>query len=167
MSDPLFNIVLIHPQIPNNTGNVGRTAAVTGCRLHIVRPIAFDMDEQAVRRAGLDYWHLVDCREHESWEAFLRSERPQRVWLYSSHATLPHWKAPMRRGDFLLFGNETAGTPPEIHQWVDRDFGADHRIRFPLRDHPDCRSLNLATAVACGVYEGIRQLSTSGDCIPL
>jgi tRNA (cytidine/uridine-2'-O-)-methyltransferase len=167
MNEPLFNIVLIHPQIPNNTGNAGRTAVVTGCRLHVVRPIAFDMDEQAVRRAGLDYWPLVDCREHASWDAFLERERPARVWLYTSHATIPHWRAEMRRGDYLLFGNETSGTPAEIHQWVEQTHGAHRRVQFPLRDHPACRSLNLATAVACGVYEGIRQLSGSGDCIPL
>ncbi len=165
--NPIFNIVLIHPQIPNNTGNVGRTAMVTGCRLHVVRPIAFDMDEQAVRRAGLDYWHLLDIREHESWDAFIKSERPNNVWLYSSHATRAHWQAPMQRGDYLLFGNETSGTPDDIHKWVAHTFGADHLLRFPMRDNPACRSLNLATAVACGVYEGLRQLSGGGDCTPL
>ena len=67
---PLFHIVLLNPEIPNNTGNIGRTAAALGCRLHVVHPIGFDMDEKARRRAGLDYWHLVDCREHASWEAF-------------------------------------------------------------------------------------------------
>lgn len=74
MSEPRFHIVLLNPEIPNNTGAIGRTAAATGCRLHVIHPIGFDMDEKARRRAGLDYWHLVDCKEHESWEAFLESE---------------------------------------------------------------------------------------------
>src|SRR6185503_5424823 len=100
MANPRFHIVLLNPEIPNNTGNIGRTAAATGCRLHIIHPIGFDMSEKARRRAGLDYWHLVDCVEHESWEAFVRNEgfeseaspasravpvlgkvRPRQVWL--------------------------------------------------------------------------------------
>ena len=84
MQGPLFNIVLLAPQIPNNTGNIGRTAMATGCRLHIVHPIAFDMDEKAVRRAGLDYWHLLDVKEHTSWESFLETEDPTRLWLYTT-----------------------------------------------------------------------------------
>src|SRR5687767_14186516 len=74
LSTPLFNLVLLNPEIPNNTGNIGRTAMATGCRLHVVHPIGFDMSEKARRRAGLDYWHLVDCVEHESWESFVETE---------------------------------------------------------------------------------------------
>jgi len=168
MNDPLLNVVLLHPQIPNNTGNVGRTVAVTGCRLHIIHPIAFDMSEKARRRAGLDYWHLVDCREHASWQAYLDTERPARVWLYTTGSTQPHWKADFQRGDHLLFGSETAGAPPEVHEWITRTQGADHRLALPMRQHPDCRSLNLATAVACGVYEGVRQVMVQGgmDSLP-
>ena len=110
MSEPLLNIVLLHPQIPNNTGNVGRTAAVTGCRLHIVHPIAFDMSEKARRRAGLDYWHLVDCREHASWDAYLERERPTRAWLYTTGSTraqsiLEQW-AEMRQRFIKVFPKE-------------------------------------------------------------
>src|SRR5215210_5544952 len=94
-----FNIVLLNPEIPNNTGNIGRTAAATGCRLHVIHPIGFDMSEKARRRAGLDYWHLVDCVEHESWEAFIAREfphltsppsqelkpvMPHALWLYTT-----------------------------------------------------------------------------------
>ncbi len=104
MHQPRFHIVLLNPQIPNNTGNIGRTAAATGCRLHIVHPLGFDMSEKARRRAGLDYWHLVDCCEHESWEAFLDSERPKRLWLYTTKSTRSHWEAEFRTGDYLLFG---------------------------------------------------------------
>ncbi len=158
MTDPLFNVVLLCPQIPNNTGNVGRTVAVTGCRLHVIHPIAFDMSEKARRRAGLDYWHLVDCREHASWQAYLESEQPPRAWLYTTQASQPHWKADFQRGDHLLFGSETHGAPAEVHAWITRSNGADHCLNLPMRNHPDCRSLNLATAVAIGVYEGVRQL---------
>jgi tRNA (cytidine/uridine-2'-O-)-methyltransferase len=158
MPEPLLNIVLLHPQIPNNTGNVGRTAAVTGCRLHIVHPIAFDMSEKARRRAGLDYWHLVDCREHASWEAYLEAEKPARAWLYTTGSNRPHWQARFQRGDHLLFGSETDGAPKAVHAWIVRQFGEGNRVNLPMRPHPDARSLNLATAVACGVYEGLRQV---------
>src|SRR6185503_15175866 len=169
MANPRFHIVLLNPEIPNNTGNIGRTAAATGCRLHIVRPIGFDMSEKARRRAGLDYWHLVDCVEHQNWEAFLESEgladrnsaSPNRnsnsLWLYTTKAARPHWEASLRTGDYLLFGKETKGVPPEIHAWVDHAFGNGHRLTLPMIDHPDARSLNLATAVSAAVYEGMRQ----------
>jgi len=161
MPEPLLNIVLLHPQIPNNTGNVGRTAAVTGCRLHIVHPIAFDMSEKARRRAGLDYWHLVDCREHASWEAYLEAEKPARAWLYTTGSSRPHWQAQFQRGDHLLFGSETDGAPKAVHDWIERQFGEGNRVNLPMRPHPDARSLNLATAVACGVYEGLRQVAAA------
>ena len=154
----MFNIVLLNPEIPNNTGNIGRTAAATGCALHVVHPISFDMSEKARRRAGLDYWHLVDCREHESWDAFLDDERPERLWLYTTKTTRPHWKADFRAGDYLLFGRETSGVPDEVHEWVDRTWGPDHRITLPMAQ--EARSLNLATVVCAAVYEGLRQLAT-------
>lgn len=162
MREPLFNLVLLNPEIPNNTGNIGRTAAATGCRLHIVHPIAFSMEEKAVRRAGLDYWRLVDCVEHADWPAFLEAERPARLWLYTTKSNRPHWDAPLKRGDYLLFGKETSGAPEEVHRWVDETHGEDHRITLPMVDHPAARSLNLATAVCAAVYEGMRQTWRAG-----
>lgn len=159
MSDPRFHIVLLNPEIPNNTGNIGRTAAATGCRLHVIHPIGFEMGEKARRRAGLDYWHLVDCVEHESWEKFLEKEKPARLWLYTTKSNRPHWLAPFASGDYLLFGQETAGVPESIQQWVIDHFGDDHRITLPMIDNPGARSLNLATAVCAAVYEGLRQTS--------
>ena len=159
MIQPRFHIVLLNPEIPNNTGNIGRTAAATGCRLHVVHPIGFDMSEKARRRAGLDYWHLVDCREHQDWSAFLRDERPQRVWLYTTKTQRPHWTADFREGDYLLFGRETSGAPQEVHDWVQRQFGEDHRVTLPMIN--GARSLNLATAVCASVYEGLRQLDVA------
>lgn len=160
MPEPLLQIVLLCPEIPNNTGNIGRTAAATGCRLHIIHPIGFDMSLKAVRRAGLDYWHLVDCREHESWQEFLDVEQPERLWLYTTKTDRPHWQAKFKDGDYLLFGKETEGVPPEVRDWVVSTFGEDHRITLPMIDDPAARSLNLATAVCAAVYEGLRQLNT-------
>jgi len=162
MTSPRFHIVLLNPEIPNNTGAIGRTAAATGCRLHIVHPIGFDMSEKARRRAGLDYWHLVDCVEHESWEAFLASERPGpgRLWLYTTKSTRPHWEAAFREGDYLLFGQETRGVPAAIQEWVRTTHGENNRITLPMIDDPAARSLNLANAVCAAVYEGLRQLQT-------
>lgn len=157
LADPRLHVVLFRPQIPNNTGNIGRTCMATGCRLHIVHPIGFDMDEKARRRAGLDYWDAVDCVEHASWEAFVGAERPQRLWLYTTRGARPHWEAPFATGDYLLFGQENGGVPDELHDWVDRTFGDGHRLTLPMRPDPRARSLNLATAVACGIYEGLRQ----------
>jgi tRNA (cytidine/uridine-2'-O-)-methyltransferase len=157
MGEPRFHIVLLNPQIPNNTGNIGRTAAATGCRLHVVHPLGFDMSEKARRRAGLDYWHLVDCREHADWEAFLETQRPRRLWLYTTKSDRPHWGADLAAGDYLLFGTETTGVPDDVHRWVERTQGPDHRITLPMAR--GARSLNLATVVCAAVYEGLRQLS--------
>lgn len=158
MSINPLQIVLLNPEIPNNTGNIGRTAAATGCRLHIIHPISFDMSEKALRRAGLDYWDLVDCHQHDSWEAFLRDEKPAHLWLYTTKTDRPHWEGEFRTGDFLLFGRETKGVPQEVHDWVVEKFGEDHRLTLPMVDDPRARSLNLATAVCAAVYEGLRQI---------
>jgi tRNA (cytidine/uridine-2'-O-)-methyltransferase len=153
-----LHIVLLNPRIPNNTGNIGRTAAATGCRLHVIHPVGFDMSEKARRRAGLDYWHLVDCREHASWEAFVEEEAPGRLWLYTTKSERPHWEARFEENDYLLFGAETTGVPDAVHDWVVRRYGPDHRITLPMVSDPGARSLNLATAVCAGVYEALRQL---------
>ncbi len=155
--DPLFHIVLFSPQIPNNTGNIGRTAMATGCRLHVVHPIAFDIDEKAVRRAGLDYWKDLDLAEHESWDAFLQKEEPSRIWLLTTKSNKTIWDASMKQGDYLLFGNEQHGVPQEVHDWI----GDQSRITLPMVQ--GARSLNLATAVCAAVYEGFRQVTSPVD----
>jgi tRNA (cytidine/uridine-2'-O-)-methyltransferase len=155
MAEPVFNIVLLSPQIPNNTGNIGRTAMATGCRLHIIHPIAFDMDEKAVRRAGLDYWHLLDIVEHASWESFVEKEKLDSLWLFTTKSSVPLWEAQFKVGDYLLFGSEQHGVPQKVHDFV----GERARLTLPMVN--DARSLNLATAVCAAVYEGIRQTSCS------
>lgn len=154
--DPLFNIVLLHPEIPNNTGNIGRTAMATGCRLHVIHPIGFSMDEKAFRRAGLDYWPHVDCVQHPSWEAFLERENPARLWLFTTRCERSYWNAPFRRGDYLLFGKETAGVDDAVLAEVQARWGAECSLRLPMVAAPAARSLNLATAVCAAVYEGWR-----------
>ena len=158
MPEPLFHIVLLEPEIPNNTGNIGRTCAATQCRLHVVRPISFDMSEKARRRAGLDYWDLVDWRDHDSWDAFVDAEPIERLFLYTTQSTTPHWCATFRPGDYFLFGRETSGVPDTIHEWVAQRYGANHRITLPMVEDPRARSLNLATAVCAAIYEGMRQI---------
>ena len=178
--EPLFHFVLLNPEIPNNTGNIGRTAAALGCRLHIVHPIGFSMDDKARRRAGLDYWHLVDCVEHRSWAEFLAHERPRRMWLFTSRGETSLYSASFERGDYLLFGKESSGVGPEVEAWVAETYGPERLLRIPQPgtdgvrhgggSHPPepppaadatpfVRSLNLATAVAIAGYEAFRQLS--------
>lgn len=156
MAPPPLNIVLVQPEIPNNTGNIGRTAAATGCRLHVVHPIGFDMSEKARRRAGLDYWHLVDCKEHADWAAFLATESPPRGWLFSTKASRCYWDAEFQPGDYLFFGGETRGAPDAVHNWVTETWGEAHRLVLPMA--PEARSLNLATVVCAAVYEARRQI---------
>jgi tRNA (cytidine/uridine-2'-O-)-methyltransferase len=163
-----LNLVLIHPNIPGNTGCIGRTAVATGSRLHLIHPLGFSLDEKAVKRAGLDYWPQLDLTEHDSWEAFLRSEseaaggRPPRAWLFTTHARTsgrPHWNASMRAGDYLLFGSETAGAPDAVHSWVQSTWGEEHRVCLPMV--PEARSINLSTAVGAAVFEATRQVAAA------
>jgi tRNA (cytidine/uridine-2'-O-)-methyltransferase len=160
-SEPLLHVVLDRPEIPNNTGNIGRTALATGCRLHLIHPLGFELSEKACRRAGLDYWPSLDWCEHRSFEAYAAT-RPQRLWLFTSKATRAHWDADFQPGDHLLFGRETAGCDESVHAWVDAAFGDGHRLRLPMVPRPEARSLNLATAVAVGIYEALRQLHRTG-----
>jgi tRNA (cytidine/uridine-2'-O-)-methyltransferase len=155
VADPLFHVVLYQPEIPNNTGNIGRTCMAVGCSLHLIHPLGFDTSIKAFRRAGLDYWHGLDVRHHDSWAAFLDSDPalPDRLVLYTTRARTPHWDHPFRRGDYLLFGRETAGVPDEIHAT------APARVTLPMPT--GARSLNLATAVCAAVYEGMRQVEPS------
>ncbi|MSR29655.1 MAG: tRNA (cytidine(34)-2'-O)-methyltransferase [Phycisphaerales bacterium] len=164
--EPTFHLALWQPQIPNNTGNIGRTAMATGCRLHVIHPIGFDMSEKACRRAGMDYWKEVDCHQHASWEQYLSEAAPRRIWLFSARATRTVWQARFERDDHLLFGREEDGIAPEIEAWVRREQGDERVVGLPMVAHPGARSLNLATAVACAVYEGLRQVVDATGRLP-
>ena len=151
----MLNIVLVEPEIPQNCGNIARTCAATGARLHLIRPLGFDISEKAVRRAGLDYWQLVEVRDYENLEDFFSKNQVERMWCLSTKAPRSYTEATFSDGDYLFFGKETKGLPEsflEAHR--------DSCIRLPMR--PDTRSLNLSNAVAITVYEALRQLSFPG-----
>jgi tRNA (cytidine/uridine-2'-O-)-methyltransferase len=153
---PLFQVVLHEPEIPNNTGNIGRTCVATGCSLRLIRPLGFDTSEKACRRAGLDYWPRLDVREHDSWEQYLQAERPARLWLLSTKPGRSVFEAELRPGDALVFGKETAGLPGSILEAY-----PSQRLFLPMAAGE--RSLNVATAVCAVVYEGIRQMLARGE----
>lgn len=162
----LFHIVLHEPEIPNNTGNIGRTCVATGCALHLVRPLGFDTGEHALRRAGLDYWKRLAPTEHNDWSAWVRyreglraDERTGRapaVWMFTTKTARPVWDADLRPGDALVFGKETVGLPDSIL----RDAG-ERALCLPMLEGE--RSLNVATAVCAAVVEGVRQCAARGD----
>lgn len=177
---PLFNVVLVEPEIPNNTGNIGRTCVATHCALHLIRPLGFDTSEKACRRAGLDYWPRLNPAEHADFEEYRRacfgdSSLPgasagasadgrevgsvdralppehDRVWLFTTKRGIPFYSAAFNPGDHLIFGKETRGLSDDLlNRYPAR------LVTFPMAEGE--RSLNLATAVCAAVYEGLRQL---------
>ncbi len=154
---PNFEVVLVEPEIPNNTGNIGRTTAATGCRLHLVHPLGFDLDDKAVKRAGLDYWPLVDLHEHPDW-ASCDAAVPGPGWLLSRHAGRTIWDADFQRGDRLVFGKESAGVGESFRESFAERWGPDRLLRLPMVERPGIRSLNLSNSVAVTIFEGLRQL---------
>lgn len=160
MLRPHFHIILAQPEIPNNTGNIGRTAVATGCALHLIRPLGFDTSEKACRRAGLDYWPRLSPREHDSLDDCLRDTglTSSTLWVLTTKSTRPCWDVPLRHGDGLLFGRETRGLDPQV---LDRFAG--RTVTLPMLASE--RSLNLATAVCAVVYEGLRQLAQRGEIV--
>ncbi len=151
----MLNIVLVEPEIPQNCGNIARTCAATGSVLHLIRPLGFDISEKAVRRAGLDYWHLVKVLCYDNLEDFFARNDVRQMWCLSTKAPRSYAQACFSDGCYLFFGKETKGLP--------EPFLEAHRescIRLPMR--PDARSLNLSNAVAVTVYEALRQLDFPG-----
>jgi tRNA (cytidine/uridine-2'-O-)-methyltransferase len=154
----MFNIVLVHPEIPPNTGNVIRLAANTGCALHLIEPLGFSMDDRQLKRAGLDYHEYAPVRLHASWRAFVEQAQPDasRLFAFTKLGSQPFGEVAWRAGDWLVFGSETAGLPAELHDAID----AQQRVRLPMR--PGQRSLNLSNAVAVAVFEAWRQSGYAG-----
>lgn len=151
----MLNIVLVEPEIPMNTGNIARTCAATGSRLHLVRPLGFDISDRAVKRAGLDYWHLVDLRVYDDLDELFQRNDIQDLWLATTKAPQAYSQAKFRDGCWLFFGKETAGLP--------EDFRLAHYercIRLPMR--AEARSLNLSNSVAILTYEALKQLGFPG-----
>lgn len=158
----MFHIVLVHPEIPPNTGNVIRLAANTGCHLHLVEPLGFSLEDRLLRRAGLDYHEYAPVRRHDSWQALLHaaSPPPERMFALTTHGRCSPFETPFRAGDWLVFGSETRGLPPELRE----SFPALQRLRLPMR--PQQRSLNLSNAVAVTVFEAWRQIGFAGAPAP-
>ena len=154
----MFNIVLVHPEIPPNTGNVIRLVANTGCALHLVDPLGFSMDDRLLRRAGLDYHEYAELRRHASWPAFVAACRPREEHLYAftTRGARALAEVAWQPGDWLVFGSETAGLPDALRE----SFPVGQRIRLPMRAGQ--RSLNLGNAVAVAVFEAWRQNGYAG-----
>ena len=146
----MLNIVLVEPEIPSNTGNIARTCAATRSRLHLVKPLGFDISDKAVKRAGLDYWHMVEISVYENIDDFFARNPHGPYWLATTKASRTYTSAEFTDGCYLLFGKETAGLP----QWL-REKYPDNCIRLPMR--PDARSLNLSNSAAIICYEALRQ----------
>jgi tRNA (cytidine/uridine-2'-O-)-methyltransferase len=147
----MLNVVLVSPEIHQNTGNIARTCAATGARLHLIGPLGFEITDKALRRAGLDYWYSLDVALYDSLEEFMGKVRPERMWLLTTKAPRRYTDVQFQDGDYLFFGRESAGLP--------EPFLEAHRescLKIPMA--PEARSLNLSNSVAITVYEALRQL---------
>jgi tRNA (cytidine/uridine-2'-O-)-methyltransferase len=152
----MFHIVLVEPEIPPNTGNIGRLCLATGAHLHLVKPLGFSTDDRALRRAGLDYWAEVKVTQWDSFADLQAAQAPDARWFFlPTKTTRDYWHAAFRAGDFLVFGRETKGLPEPLLA-----ANAESCLTIPMR--PQTRSLNLATAVGIVLYEGMRQVSLRG-----
>ncbi|NCD11000.1 MAG: tRNA (cytidine(34)-2'-O)-methyltransferase [Epsilonproteobacteria bacterium] len=148
----MFNIVLVHPQIPQNTGSIGRMCVNADCSLHIVKPTMFEISDKTVKRAGLDYWHLLDVHVYENLEEFLtiHHDKVERFFFATTKTKKPYFEASFQAGDFLFFGGESTGLPMDLMQlkW-------DNAITIPMGKNG--RSLNQATSAGVILYDAIRQ----------
>lgn len=157
-----LNVVLVEPEIPQNAGNIARTCAVTGTNLHLVRPLGFEVSDKYLKRAGLDYWHLVNIYYYDSIEEVMdKFYMGDNFYFFSTKSKKVHSDAKYKDGDFLVFGKETKGLPESL---LEEHY--DECVRLPMRD--ETRSLNLSNSVCVGVYEALRQLdylnlSTQGE----
>ena len=147
----MFHVVLHQPDIPQNTGNIGRSCVAVGAKLWLVRPLGFRLDSRYLKRAGMDYWEHLDWQVVDSWAELLTHLDERRMWLFSRYATRLIWEASFEARDVLVFGSETRGLPESI-----RAQHAHRCLKLPMRD--EVRSLNLASTVNTVLYEGVRQL---------
>ena len=156
MSVPLLHVVLYQPDIPQNTGNIGRSCVAVGAKLWLVRPLGFHLDQKHLKRAGMDYWPLLDWEAVDNWQD-VREKLPDRnYWCLTKSGRRLVWDAEFSAGDVLLFGSETRGLPQSL-----LDEQPSHNLRLPMR--PKVRSLNLASTVNTVLYEAVRQLGGLPD----
>lgn len=146
-----FHIVLHHPEIPQNTGNIGRICVCTNCHLHLIEPLGFLLDDKHIKRSGMDYWQHVPYTRHASWENFLETKRDTPIYFFSTKGGKTYWDCPMEEGSYLVFGSESCGLPEELHEKYKENF---YTIPMPGKFN---RSLNLANSVAVAIYEGLRK----------
>ncbi|WP_417911696.1 tRNA (cytidine(34)-2'-O)-methyltransferase [Candidatus Electronema sp. TJ] len=146
-----FNIVLVEPEIPPNTGSVARLCGATDSVLHLVHPLGFSTDDKHLKRAGLDYWPQVHIRHWPDWATFLAEQTWRRLFFFTTKVERPYWQAAFQPGDFLIFGRETKGLPEEILA-----LHADRCYTIPM-SNPQIRSLNLAMSAGIVLYEALRQ----------
>jgi tRNA (cytidine/uridine-2'-O-)-methyltransferase len=151
VAEPLFHVVLYQPDIPQNTGNIGRSCVAVGAKLWLVRPLGFRLDSRYLKRAGMDYWQHLDWQAVDSWAELMTCLGDRPLWLFSRFATRLVWEANLRAGDVLVFGSETRGLPESL-----RNTHAHRCLKLPMRE--EVRSLNLASTVNTILYEGVRQL---------
>jgi tRNA (cytidine/uridine-2'-O-)-methyltransferase len=152
----MFDIVLYQPEIPPNTGNVIRLAANTGCRLHLVKPLGFELSDKQMRRAGLDYHEYAEMKVHETWDEVKAVLAGRRLFAFTTKASADFSQNRFQSGDVFVFGPETRGLPAEVLD----EFAPDRRLRLPML--PGQRSLNLSNSVAVAVYEAWRQHGFAG-----
>jgi tRNA (cytidine/uridine-2'-O-)-methyltransferase len=153
----VLKVVLVDPEIPWNTGNVGRTCVAVGAELHLVGRLGFSLSERRIKRAGMDYWARLDLHLHDSWEAFERTLAPDaQLAFFSPAGTKTVWDAPFGKNDYLVFGSESRGLPEAITSAV-----ADRIYRIPMV--PGNRSLNLSSSVAVALYEAVRKVNKNND----
>ncbi len=150
-----MNIVLLEPEIPANTGNIGRTCVATGTRLHLIEPLGFRLDEKSIKRAGMDYWEKLDVSRYINYREFLDINRPKRIFMATTKAHTVYTEVKFEPDDYIMFGKESAGIPEEI--LVENESTC---IRIPMLS--DIRSLNLSNSVAVVLYEALRQQGFSG-----
>ena len=148
-----LNIVLYEPEIPNNTGNIGRLSLATGSKLHLIKPYGFEISDKRIKRAGLDYWKNVELKEYSSFEDFMNQNSPKSIAFYSSHGTKNYLDLEYQEHTYLVFGKESVGLPDDITSEYSKSL-----YTIPLFS-VHIRSLNLANSVAVIVYEGLRQLN--------
>ena len=150
-----MNIVLLEPEIPANTGNIGRTCVVTGTKLHLIEPLGFRIDEKNLKRAGLDYWSMLDCSIYKDYGDFIEKNHPKRIFMATTKAHRKYTDVSYGPDDYILFGKESAGIPEEL--LVENE---ENCIRIPMLS--DIRSLNLSNSVAIILYEALRQNDFDG-----
>lgn len=152
-NDRMFSVVLIKPEIPHNTGAIGRLCVGLGVPLHLVRPIGFQLDDRAVARAGLDYWPYLEIHVHDTWQAYLQEVKPSRLLMLSTHGERSLYECDFKTGDALVFGNESSGLPKDFYERY-----RENLFKIPMPGE-HARSINLANAVSIAAYECYRKIT--------